>query len=253
MSAYRVELDLFHGPLDLLLHLVRRNELDVRDVRLSQVAVQFAAFLEVLEFIDLDLVGEFLVMATTLMEIKSREALPQEAEEPEAEAPIDSRSGLIQQLLEYRKYKDAAKSLEERAAEWQQRFPRLSSEHPRSGKNPAADFIKEVELWDLVSALSRVLRRNTVERETRILYDDTPISTWIERIGQRVREEGRTAFSTLFERETIRSRIVGMFLAVLELIRHHSFRAEQPADFGEIWILPPAAENREPEELRLAA
>ena len=240
MTTYRVQLDLFTGPLDLLLYLVRRNELDILDLSIATITAQFVEYLEVLELIDLDLVGEFVVMASTLVEIKSRQALPRQEEEPEPEIAEDPRSELIQQLLEYKKYKDAAKALEERAAAWQERYPRLTSERPTAGKDPTADTIKEVELWDLVSALSRVLKKKTVERYANIRYDDTPIHVYVERIGTRVRAEGRVAFTSLFEGERDRGKIVGMFLAVLELLRHHSFRADQPEDYGEIWLMPPA-------------
>ncbi len=93
-----------------------------------------------------------------------------------------------------------------------------------------------------MSALARVLRRRTVEHEASVRYDDTPISVYIERVAERVRREGRVAFGALFDSATKRSVVVGLFLAILELLRHHSFRAEQPIDYGEIWILPPAAE-----------
>jgi segregation and condensation protein A len=243
-SAYRVELDLFTGPLDLLLYLVRRNEVDIVRLPIARITRQFQEFLEVLQAIDLELVGDFVVMASTLAEIKSRLVLPQQDdEEPPLETPADGedpRSELIQRLLEYKKFKDAALALEARAAEWQERYPRLSDERPVAGKDHAADRIKEVELWDLISALGRVLRRKDVEEEGRIRYDDTPIQIYVEQIGTRVRAEGEVRFTTLFERETIRSRIVGMFLAVLELLRHHGFRAEQAEDFGEIYIYPPA-------------
>lgn len=238
---YKVELELFSGPLDLLLYLVRRNEVDILDLPISTITGQFAEFLEVLEFLDLDLVGDFIVVASALMEIKSREVLPHPEEERQEE-PIDEEdpdSDLIRQLLEYKKFKDASKILEERAAEWQERYPRLSDDRPSRNKDPKADRIKEVELWDLVSALARVLKRQEVERHTRIRYDETPISVYIKQIGERVRQDGRIAFSAFFEGTNQKSRIVSTFLAILELIRHHSFRAEQPDEFGEIWILPP--------------
>jgi segregation and condensation protein A len=241
MPAYRVQLDLFAGPLDLLLYLVRRNEVDILDLPIAEITAQFVDYLEVLELIDLEVVGDFVATASQLVEIKSRLALPRPEEDEETGPEIggDPRSELIQQLLEYKKYKDAARALEERAAEWQERYPRLSDDRPRTGKDPSADHIREVELWDLVSALSRVLRRKTVEQHARIRYDDTPISVYVERIGSRVRREGRVAFSALFDETRDRGRIVGMFLALLELLRHHDFRAEQPHDFGEIWITPP--------------
>lgn len=242
--VYRVELEIYQGPLDLLLYLVERQELDVFDLPIAKIAGQFLEFLEVLELIDLDLVGDFVVMASALVEIKSRQMLPGSAEEEQAvEIEGDPRGELIQQLLEYKKYKDASKLLEEHAAIWQERYPRLSDDRPRQGKDPKADFIKDVELWDLVSALARVIRTHVPEPHANIRYDDTPISVYVERIGAQVREEKRIAFSSLFAGENERSRIVGVFLAILELLRHHGFRAEQPRDYHEIWIMPPAEEQ----------
>lgn len=249
MADYRVQLDLFSGPLDLLLYLVRRNEVDVADLPIARMTHQFLQFLEVLEFLDLDLVGDFIVMASTLVEIKSRQVLPRAEEEAADELPIndDPSSELIQQLMEYKRYKDAAIAMEQRAAEWQERYPRLSDDRPSAGKDHAEDPIKEVELWDLVSALSRVLQKKIVEKSSSIRYDDTPISTYIDRIGARVREAGRIPFSEFFEGTNLRSKIIGIFLAVLELLRHHGFRADQVSEYGEIYVLPPA--TGEPESL----
>jgi segregation and condensation protein A len=241
-SAYRVELDVFSGPLDLLLYLVRRNELSIVDLPIAPITAKFQRYLQILEFIDLDLVGDFLVMASTLAEIKSRLVLPQAEEEPvEPEAAADPRGELIQQLLEYKKYKDAAKALEVRAAEWQERYPRLSEDRPAQENDPATDRIKEVELWDLVSALARVVERKVIEAKANIRYDDTPISAYVEQIGQQVRQEQRVAFTALFHNVNLKSKIIGIFLAILELLRHHHFHAEQTDDFGEIWITPPDA------------
>ena len=239
-TPYRVELDLFSGPLDLLLYLVRRNEVDILDLPIARITSSFLEFLEVLELIDLELTAEFVVVASSLVEIKSRMVLPQpEENNEEPEITGDPRSDLIRRLLEYKRYKDAALALEERAARWQERYPRLSDDRPRHGKDLAADFIKGVELWDLVSALGRILKTQAVDAQTSIRYDETPISVYIERIGERVRREGRVSFSSFFEKENQRSRIVGVFLAILELLRHHGFRADQPLEYGEIWVLPP--------------
>ncbi|MBW3541032.1 MAG: segregation/condensation protein A [Planctomycetes bacterium] len=243
--AYRVELELFSGPLDLLLYLVRRREVDVLDVSLARVTAQFLDFIAARELFDLEQAAEFVVGASALVEIKSREVLPQtdetgdNADAPGTEPPTGQ---IIERLLEYKRYKEAAAALEEHAASWQQRYPRLSDERPRGGKDRSADRIRDVELWDLVSALGRVLRAKTPEAWASIRYDDTPIAVYVEQIGGRVRREGRTAFSSFFERTNDRQRIVGIFLGVLELLRHHGFRAEQPAEYGEIWVLPPAEE-----------
>lgn len=251
VGGYRVHLDIFDGPLDLLLYLVRRSEIDILHLPISRITAEFVKFLDVLEFIDLDLAAEFVVMASTLLEIKSREVLPRTDEAAiEPEIADDPRSDLIQQLLEYKRFKDAARALELRAAEWQERYPRLSSDRPNPANDPSTDRIKEVELWDLVSALSRILRRTAVQKEGSIRYDETPLQTHMERIAERVRHEGRVAFTSFFDKETLRSKIVGMFLAILELLRHHSFRAEQPEDFGEIWILPPLNDLGAPVEAK---
>lgn len=254
MADYRVQLDLFSGPMDLLLYLVRRNEVDVALLPISRITHQFLQFLEVLEFLDMDMIGDFIVLASTLVEIKSRQVLPRAEEEVQEEIPIgdDTSSELIQQLMEYKRYKDAALAMEQRAADWQERYPRLSDDRPSAGKDHSEDPIKEVELWDLVSALSRILQKKIVEETSSIRYDDTPISTYIDRIGARVREVGRIPFSEFFEGTNLRSKIIGIFLAVLELLRHHGFRADQVDDYGEIFVLPPAA-NPSPQEEALPA
>ncbi len=240
-ADYRVELDLFSGPLDLLLYLVKRNEVDVGDVSLAKIGSQFVAYLEVLQFIDLDLAGEFLVTASTLIEIKSRAALPQEQPEEVEESSADdlARSSLVRRLLEYRKFKEAAAELEERAARWQQRYPRLSIEQPGDVNDPSEDRIREVELWDLVSALGRVLQKKESVGSASLRREEIPVALLVERIAERVRREGRLPFSGFFDGANHRERIVGVFLAILELLRHHGFRADQPTEFDEIWIEPP--------------
>ncbi|MCA9117072.1 MAG: segregation/condensation protein A [Planctomycetaceae bacterium] len=246
-GGYRVQLPMYAGPADLLLYLVRRSEVDVCEVPLSQLTAQFLAWLDVLQQIDFDSVGDFVVVASTLVEMKSRQVLPgpEEADDaPAEETTADGQTAaLVAQLLQYRRYREAGRELELRAARWQERYPRLSSERPEAGKDHSADRIKEVELWDLVSALSRVLKRQVADEHSSIKYDDTPISVHIERVAQRVKEEGRASFSSFFRDEAVRVRIVSVFLAVLELLRHHSYRAEQPEEFGEIWILPPLTEE----------
>ena len=239
---FRIELDLFAGPLDLLLYLVRRQEVEIAELPIAEITGRYLELLSVLEFLDLDTIGEFVVMASTLVEIKSRLVLPRDDEPPDlVQDEADLRSELVVQLLEYKRFKEASGLLEDQAAQWQHRFPRLIDDRPRTGADPALDRIKEVELWDLVSALSRVLARNTAASPTKVIYDDTPISTYIERIRHRVEQEGRVAFTAFFAGSNSRSRIVGIFLAILELLRHYQFRAEQPEDYGEIWVLPPLA------------
>lgn len=239
LTEYRIETGLFAGPLDLLLYLVRKQEVDVCAVSLAGITTDFLDYIDVLEFLDFDLIGEFVVVASTLLEIKSREVLPTSVEETSDETEEESGSDLIARLMEYRRYKEASKKLEERGSEWLERYPRLSSHRPTPQRDRSEDRIREVELWDLVSALSRIVRMPDLERQIAIRMDETPMSVFQADIRERVRSEGRVAFSAFFSGEKLQSRIVGVFLAILELIRHEGYRAEQPLDFQEIWILPP--------------
>ena len=238
---FRVQLDMFAGPLDLLLYLVKRHELEVLEIPIARVAEQYLEILAVLEVIDVDAVGDFLEVATQLMEIKSRLMLPRH-EEIEEEPVDDPRQELVTRLLEYKRYKEAANLLEERARQWQRRFERRSDDLAISMSDPANQPIHEVELWDLVSAFSRVIKQKSVETSTKIRYDDTPIEVHMERIKERIAAEGKLRFAEFFEAGMHRSRMVGLFLALLELIRHHHVSVEQAELFGEIWVLPPVEE-----------
>lgn len=240
-AGYQVELDLFRGPVDLLLYLVRKHEIQPLELQLGQLTRSFMDFITTLQYIDVDLAGDFIVAASTLTELKSRLVLPQEEiSDPEEEVVQQDGDQLVQHLLQYRRIKRAAAALEDRSSEWQQRFVRLSDDRPRRGKDHRSDPIKEVELWDLVSAFSRVVQQKVSAGQHLIQHDTTPITVYAERIRKQIAERGRAVFSDLFEGERVRSRIVGVFLAILELIRHHGFRAEQPEPYGEIWVLPPA-------------
>jgi segregation and condensation protein A len=234
---FRVQLDVFRGPLDLLLYLVRKLELDVSDVALAAVTQQFLEYLAVLEKIDVDSVGDFLEMASMLIEIKSRTVLP--GEEEVADELEDPRQELVRRLLEYKQYRDVASMLEERSREWSERYPRMASDLPSRRSAPEEQPIKEVELWDLVSAFGRVLKeKHASSGPESIRYDETPIHVYMQRIDERLRREGRVAFTDFFEADIHKSALVGMFLAVLELVRHQHARAAQPNLFGEIWLEP---------------
>ena len=235
--AFRVDLEMFRGPLDLLLYLVRKHEVEVVDIPIAAVAEQFLEYLSVLEQIDVNAVGDFLEMASTLIEIKSRLVLPRSGEEEE-QAIDDPRHELVQRLLEYKKFKDAASILEERSREWQERFPRLANDLPTRQRNLADEPIHELELWDLVSAFGRVVRENQAAAASNIVYDETPIHVYMSRIHEQLLASDRVAFGELFQPGMHKSTLIGMFLAVLELVRHHGVRAEQAELHGEIWILP---------------
>ncbi len=232
---FRVNLEAFRGPLDLLLYLVRKHELDVLDIPIAHITDQFANYLSVLELLNLDEVGEFLDMASTLTEIKSRMVLPRGGEE--VEEFEDPREDLVQRLLEYKKYRDAASMLDERSRAWQRHFPRLINDSPADAGGPAAQPIFELELWDLVSAFGRITRDTFVSQAASIVYDDTPIQVYMARIHEQLVLGRRIAFSNMFLPGMHKSAMVGVFLAVLELVRHHNVVTEQPELHGEIWIV----------------
>jgi segregation and condensation protein A len=233
---FRIDLDVFRGPLDLLLYLVRKHEVEINELPIAPITRQYLDYLEVLQELDVNAVGEFLEMASTLAEIKSRCVLPHGGEE--AETLDDPRDELVARLLEYKKYKDAASVLDDQGRQWQQRYPRLANDLPPRRANLDSQPIQEVELWDLVSALGRMMRDRQKIAPTNIVYDDTPIQVYMQRIHQQLLQDRKAAFSELFAPGMHKSAMVGMFLAILELVRHHSVRTEQSDLHGEIWVLP---------------
>jgi segregation and condensation protein A len=234
---FRVELDIFRGPLDLLLYLVRKHEVEITEIPISPITDQFLTHLEVLKELKVDLVGDFLDMASTLMEIKSRMVLPRADEVVE---PIDDpRSELVQRLLEYKKFKDAASLLDERARDWQQRYPRLAQDMSQRPVDPAEEPVQSVEMWDLVSAFGRILREKATAPTSNIRYDDTPIHVYMGQIHNLLRTQGRVQFTKLLKPDMHRSAMVGMFLAVLELVRNYRIIVEQSEVFGEIELVAP--------------
>lgn len=231
--AYQVALETFHGPLDLLLYLVKRNEVDILDIPIAPIAAQFFDYLQLMQTLDVEVAGDFLVMAATLMEIKSKLLLPHAEVEPEADE-ADPRRELVKQLLEYRKFKDAASALEDRAEDQQSRMPREAPEEaaPADGTIP----IRRVELWDLVSAFGRMMRETLALQTKSIIVDETPMHVHQAQIRRRLREEGKLTLFAIFTPPFDRSRLIGIFLAILEMIKGRELWLEQPEPFGEIWL-----------------
>ncbi|GIW79105.1 MAG: segregation/condensation protein A [Gemmatales bacterium] len=233
MNDYQVDLETFRGPLDLLLYLVKKHEVDIFDIPIARVTEQFLEYIRVLEWIDIDKAGDFLVMASTLMEIKSRMLLPRNEESPEEDE--DPRLELVKQLLEYKKYRDAASLLEERAQQQSSRLPRKHIEIATGGDG-ALQPIAPVELWDLVSAFGRLMRETQALQPRHIVMDETPQHVYMEAILERLETQERVSFRELFTPPHYRSRLVGIFLAVLQLVRNRRVQAAQTEPFGEIWL-----------------
>jgi len=233
---FRVDLDSFRGPLDLLLYLVRKHEVDITDIPIALVTEQYLRYLAVLEQLDVNAVGEFLAVASMLIEIKSQQVLPR-GDEVE-DAIDDPREELVHRLLEYKRFRDAASILDEQSRSWQQRRARLGSDLPPRGRDLAEEPIHEVELWDLVNAFGLIIRDTEAAKPSNIVYDDTPIHVYMSRIHALVLDRGHMSFSGLFEPGMHKSTLIGIFLAVLELVNHEHLRVEQNRLFGEIWLLP---------------
>jgi segregation and condensation protein A len=233
---FKVATEVFSGPMDLLLYLVKRQEVDVAEVPIALIASEFIASLEVLEALAIDQVGEFVELASVLLEIKARALVPRPEE---TEEPVELvREDLVRRLLEYKQYRDAAVLLEDRARRWDLRFARVTADVP-TGKAQAAEVsIGDVHVWDLVGALARVMRKREKRRPRQIVQDDTPLEVHADRVLAIVREKGRVAFSELFDPDMPRTRVVGIFLAVLELTRRGRLRARQDKLFDEIWLEP---------------
>lgn len=248
MEEYRVNLDIYNGPMDLLLYLIRRDEVDIYDIPISSITEQYLKYVGLLEQLDPNMAGEFLVLAATLLEIKTRMLLP--APPPEEGAPegltLDPRMELVRQLLEYRAFKDAAGDLRDAAAEQSLRFPR-KPEAP-AAPEPEMD-LEDVQIWDLVDAFSKLMDSiGQRPKHHEVIYDDTPIELHQADILDRLQREGRMTFASIFEGRTSRGEIVGLFLAVLELVRQKKIMAAQDKIFGEICVYPRSESEQQEQE-----
>ena len=229
---FSIKLPLYQGPLDLLLHLVRRHELDILDIPIAKILEQYVEYLAILQQIEINDIGDFLEIASRLIEMKAFKALAgEEVAEVEIETP---KQDLVKQLLEYKQYCDAARTLQKRSEDWQLRFPRLADDLPQRPRNLSNEPIQKIALWDLVSAFGRILRECVPPAEHKIIFDDTPIATHMNRIHHRLKIERRIAFRQLFVPGQHKSTLVGIFLASLELVRYEFAHVYQDINFGEI-------------------
>lgn len=239
MTEYKVKFEVFEGPLDLLLYLIKKEEVDIYEVNLTQLATQFIEYVEVMRMLDLDIAGEFLVMASTLMYIKSRELLPVDQQiTPEGEEEgEDPRWELIRQLVEYKKFKDAAAQLQTLEIRQEEVFPRLPV-RPDFGAEEAPTR-GQASLFDLINAVNSVLKRINTREDLRDIFEDKwTVSEKIETILKEITVSRALKFSALFATATSRTEVVVTFLAMLELIRLKQIVAVQESPFGEIDLCP---------------
>jgi segregation and condensation protein A len=253
MADYKVKFEVFEGPLDLLLYLIKKEEVDIYDVNLTSLATQFIEYIEVMRLLDLEIAGEFLVMASTLMYIKSRELLPldQQVQTEGEDEGEDPRWELIRQLVEYKKFKDAAARLQELETRQEEIFPRLPAKP--EFETEATPSKPEASLFDLLNAVSTILKRVSQQERARDVFEDKwTVSEKIELVVNLLKDRSRLKFSELFAGAISRTEVVVTFLAMLELIRLKQLVAVQPEAFGEIELCraeaAPAAQTPAPAE-----
>jgi segregation and condensation protein A len=238
MAEYKVQFEVFEGPLDLLLYLIKKEEVDIYEVNLTKLATQFIEYIDTMRLLDLEIAGEFLVMASTLVYIKSRELLPvdQQAQVEGEEEGEDPRWELIRQLVEYKKFKDAAAQLQTLESRQEHIFPRIPGK--LEFESEAAPTKPDVSIFDLLNAVNVVLKRFEQRAgATREIFEDKwTVSEKIEFIIKVITERGAVKFSDLFENAASRPEVVCTFLALLELIRLKQLVCAQPEEFSEIEI-----------------
>jgi segregation and condensation protein A len=240
MSEYKINLDVFSGPLDLLLYLVRKEEVDIYDIPLAKITEEYIRYVNVIKMLDVDTAGEFLVMAATLMEIKSAMLLPvDEADALAQEEGLDPRGELIRQLLEYKKFKDAANLLRLSAESQENKFPRSDNiiVSLKPDAEPELD-LDQLSVWDLLGAFDTIMKATGNLMDIGHIADDTPIDLYQIEILHRLQTEGAMNFVKLFAGKKDRPAMIGMFLAVLELAREKLITAEQAKPDMPIYLRP---------------
>ena len=236
-SDYKVKLEIFEGPLDLLLYLIKRDELDIYEISIERITRQYLEYLQAFKELNIDVAGEFVVMAANLIYMKSRSLLPADQQPPDEDADEDDpRWDLIRQLIEYKKFKDAASQLHVRELEQEKMFGRIGG-GPIAIEN-APLRLGEVGIFQLINAFQIVIKRVEAREDLREMFGEHfTVSDKIDMILHRLSEGTSVLFSELFAAIASRVEIVVTFLALLELIRLKQVRATQASTFDDIEIV----------------
>ena len=238
---YKVSLEVFEGPLDLLLYLIKKDEVDIYDIPIGLITDQYMEYLKLMKVLDLNIAGDFIVMSATLMLIKSRMLLPvEERKDQEEEDEEDPRWDLVRQLVEYKKFKDAADHLEDMELHMENVFAR-ESEHVELGAAPDVD-LKDASIFDLISAMNEALGRVQEESLQEIFAEEYTVGQKVSFIVENLKAVKRMCVSDMFGGMHSRQEIVCTFLAVLELIKLNKIACVQENPFSPIMVEP-----REPE------
>ncbi len=241
---YKVELDSYSGPLDLLLYLIRQDEVDLWNLPIARITEQYLRYMELMTELNINVAGEFIVMAAQLIEIKSRLMTPEPEPMPEEE-PDDPRMELVRQLLEYKRFKEAALALNDRAELQSERFAR-PGERPEGTVGPVSGAPAGVSLWTLFDAFSKILQQTGGGHK--FAFDPMPQERIQRELEEAMRAAGRLSFAGVFQGQMTRLRLIGTFIALLELVKQQVLRVEQAEAFGEIWLtyVPPEERAQAP-------
>ncbi|MEJ2470384.1 MAG: segregation/condensation protein A [Desulfuromonadales bacterium] len=236
MDTYAIQLENFEGPLDLLLHLIKKNEMDIYDIPIAAITAQYLDIIDAMKTLNLDIAGEFLLMAATLLHIKSKLLLPKTIEEETEEDEEDPRAELVRRLLEYQKYKDVSTTLEATPQLGRDLFARAA---------PAPEVLEEAEagfaaigLYDLLEALREVLQEKPTELVHEVTIEHLSVTDRINAILTLLQGKESLAFAALFGDDRKRDEVIVTFLALLELVRLRMVRFMQNTHNGTIWLFP---------------
>ncbi len=232
--SYEIKLDIFEGPLDLLLYLIRKNEIDIYNIPIALITEQYLEYLDIMRSLNLDLAGEYLVLAATLIHIKSRLLLPPVEGEEEGEEGEDPRTELVRQLLEYQAFKEAALSLESRPLLDRDVFTRGAPVEEPAAAEQEEEVMIEVGVFELVQAFRLVITGLDQTEDMAIDTEKMSLTDRINEIMERLTEEKELTFTDLLAERTDRKRIIYTFLAILELMKLRMVRAYQSGPFGVI-------------------
>lgn len=233
--AYKVKLEIFEGPLDLLFYLIKKEEINIHDIPIAKITEQYLQYLDLMKMLDLNIAGEFLVMAATLMHIKSRMLLPQE-ELQQMEEEEDPRQELVKKLLEYKRFKEAASNLQNMEKTQKEIFTRPLSENFEEGIDTGEKYF-EASIFDLISAFTKVLKDVPKRTFYEVIKDEVTVSEKMHDIFHLLVKNPIISFLNLFKKAKSKIEIITTFLALLELIRMKEIIARQDKPFGDIKII----------------
>lgn len=249
-NDYKVELEVFEGPLDLLLYLIKKDEVDIYDIPIEKVTAQYMEYLNLMRMLDLNIAGEFIVMAATLMLIKSRMLLPiEERPEMEDEEEDDPRWELVRQLVEYKKFKDAAGRLQENELHQEDIFG-IGGQVLSLAADESSVVLQDVSIFDLIAAFDEVIKNSVSNEIGEIFGESVTVADKIDHILNVVKENETVSFTSLFQGEVTRQGIICTFLALLELTRLRQLNLTQGDTFGEILISGTNEEEQEEMQIK---